>query len=78
MVQHAPPGYRFRRISKPAKLRVSRPERVLYDAPLFFVKCRQRGVKFRAACSFYCGLRGYAVGVATGDAAGIGTALASV
>jgi hypothetical protein len=43
MFQHAPPGYRFRRLSELADLRVSKPERSLYISWLNFVKLRQRG-----------------------------------
>jgi hypothetical protein len=32
MFQHAPPGYRFRRLFQFTDLRVSKPERVLYDS----------------------------------------------
>jgi hypothetical protein len=38
MFQHAPPGYRFRRFSGHAELRVGRPERLLYDSRSAFVK----------------------------------------
>jgi hypothetical protein len=44
MFQHAPPGYRFRRFFGQTDLRVSWPERVLYDNCLFFVKRMQRGL----------------------------------
>jgi hypothetical protein len=77
MFQHAPPGYRFRRFSGQAELRVSRPERVLYDSRSTIVK-GSADVDIRAAHLMCRALRGYAVGVAIGDAAGIGTALASV
>jgi hypothetical protein len=77
MFQHAPPGYRFRRFSGLADLRVSRPDRLLYDSRPTFVK-DGANVDVRAVHSMCRARRGYAVGVATGDAAGMGTALASV
>jgi hypothetical protein len=59
-------------------LRVSKPERSLYVRRTCFVKFGQRGSSVRAAPSIFDYSQGYAVGVATGEAAGIGTALASV
>ena len=65
MFQHAPPGYRFRRLFRLADLRVSKPERLLYDSRPTFVKRRQRGFVVRAAHSLIRRLlEAYAVGVA--------------
>jgi hypothetical protein len=59
-------------------LRVSKPERSLYVGRVCFVKFGQRGRTIRAAHLVSGDSLGYPVGVATGEAAGIGTALASV
>ena len=61
-----------------ADLRVSKPERLLYASRSNIVKFGQRGSSSRAARSVYGSSGPYAVGVAACDAAGIGSALASV
>jgi hypothetical protein len=59
-------------------LRVSKPERPLYVGRVCFVKFWQRGRTICAAHSVCGGSQHYPDGVATGEAAGIGTALANV
>jgi hypothetical protein len=61
-----------------ADMRASKPERVLYVEKALSVKSRQRGFWIRAALIPFGDAERYAVGVAADDAAGIGTALASV
>ena len=78
MFQHAPPGYRFRRVSRLTDLRVSKPERSLY-VRVAVLSSLGSAARSSALPATSCGGSGlYAVGVAAGDAAGIGSALASV
>lgn len=75
--QHAPPGYRFRRESRLAEARVSKPEPPLYICGLILSSRWRRGFLDRAAPGIRRENRHYVVGVASGEAAGRAVAFAS-